>query len=105
MLLDYDTKGMPVEVAERIKELGGFWPALVSVLPVLGSVGHVIRSSTSAGLVRTDTGEALAGSSGVHGYVMIKDGTDAERFLSTLHEKCWVAGLRLDDRRQRRPAS
>ena len=93
VLLDYDTKGMPVEVAERIKELGGFWPALVSVLPALGSIGHVIRSSTSAGLVRTDTGEALAGSSGVHGYVMIKDGTDAERFLSTLHEKCWVAGL------------
>jgi len=32
-LLDYDTKGMPAAVAGRVKEAGGFWPALVSVLP------------------------------------------------------------------------
>ena len=93
VLFDYDTKGMPTVVAERIKKLGGFWPALVSVLPDLGSVGHVIRSSTSAGLLRTDTGEALPGSSGRHGYVTIKDGADVERFLRTLHDRCWLAGL------------
>jgi len=28
-LIDYDTKGMPAAVRERIRELGGFWPALM----------------------------------------------------------------------------
>ena len=36
VLFDYDTKGMPNDVAERIDGLGGFWPALVSVIPALG---------------------------------------------------------------------
>ena len=93
VLFDYDTKGMTAEVSTLVAELGGFWPALVSVIPDLGSVGHLIRSSTSAGLVRSDTGEVFAGSSGRHGYVVIKDGADPERFLATLHERCWLAGL------------
>jgi hypothetical protein len=32
-LLDFDTKGMPPSVADRLNERGGYWPALVSVLP------------------------------------------------------------------------
>ncbi len=32
-LLDYDTKGMPATVAERVSALGGFWRAVVSVAP------------------------------------------------------------------------
>ena len=73
--------------------LGGFWPALLTVLPALGNVARVMRRSTSAGLSRADTGEALPGSDGVHVYVAVKDGTDSERFLRTLHERCWLAGL------------
>jgi hypothetical protein len=92
-LIDYDTKGMPPEVAARIAELGGFWPALVSVLPALAGVGRVVRLSTSAGLFRTDTGEAIAGSDGVHAYVIVEDGADGERFLKALHARCWLAGL------------
>jgi hypothetical protein len=37
-LLDFDTKGMPPAVAAKIKKLGGFWPTLVSELPVLGNL-------------------------------------------------------------------
>ena len=55
-LLDYDTKGMPPEIAAEIKRHGGFWPALLSVMPTLRPVAHLIRRSTSAGLFRTDTG-------------------------------------------------
>src|ERR1700722_18963740 len=62
-LVDYDTKGMPPGVAERIKKLGGLLPALASVLPGLASAARVERGSTSAGLYRTDTGAKLAGSS------------------------------------------
>ena len=41
-LLDCDTKGMPPAVAERIAQAGGFWPALISVIPELGSIAHII---------------------------------------------------------------
>src|SRR6516162_8519512 len=37
-LLDYDSKGMPTAVAAELERLGGFWPALLKVLPVLGGV-------------------------------------------------------------------
>ena len=93
VLLDYDTKGMPANVTAELKRYGGFWPALLTVLPSFGGVARVTRSSTSAGLSRADTGAAIPGSDGVHVFVTIKDGSDAERFLRTLHERCWLAGL------------
>ncbi len=93
VLIDIDTKGMPVDVRERIDILGGFWPALVSVLPELETAGRVVRKSTSAGLSRADTGERLAGSNGEHVFILVTDGTDAERFLRTMHDRCWLAGL------------
>ena len=91
-LLDYDTKGMPDEIATTIKHHGGFWPALLTVLPELSDVARVTRSSTSAGLSRSDTGAKLNGSDGVHVYLLVQDGTDAVRFLKALHERCWLAG-------------
>jgi hypothetical protein len=63
-LIDIDTKGMPSDVAERIKESGGYWTALLRVLPALGETARVTRASTSTGLYRTDTGERLKGSGG-----------------------------------------
>jgi hypothetical protein len=92
-LLDFDTKGTPPDVATRLDELGGFWAALVAVLPALGDAAHLIRRSTSAGLRRTDTSEELTGSGGLHGYHVVKDGADIERFLDVLHQRCWLAGL------------
>ncbi len=92
-LLDYDTKGMPPDVAKRLDGMGGFWPALVAILPGLHSAAHVIRRSTSAGLSRTDTGEQLPGSNGQHCFVAVQDGTDIERFLTTLHARAWLAGF------------
>jgi hypothetical protein len=92
-LIDFDTKGMSPEVAERMQQLGGFWPSLLSILPPLESVAHLIRRSTSAGLFRTDTGQKLAGSGGFHGYVEVIDGTDVERFVRALHDRCWLFGL------------
>src|SRR5262249_14126250 len=92
-LLDYDSKGMPTTVAAELKRAGGFWDALLTVLPALKDTAHVTRHSTSAGLSRADTGEALPGSDGVHVYVAEKDGADGERFLRALHDRCWLAGF------------
>ena len=92
-LIDVDTKGMPPAVAERIKEAGGFWAALVSVLPQLAKAARVTRRSTTTGISRNDTGERLAGSNGQHVFVVVGDGADVERFLRTLHARCWLHGL------------
>jgi hypothetical protein len=93
VLIDIDTKAMPDEVRERIRLLGGYWNALVAVLPELSSVAHIIRPSTSAGLFRRDTGEELPSSGGRHVYLLVKDGADIVRFLDALHCRCWLAGF------------
>ena len=88
-----DSKGMSTAVAAELERAGGFWGALLTVLPALKDAARVTRHSTSAGLSRADTGEALPGSDGIHVYVAEKDGADSERFLRALHDRCWLAGL------------
>jgi hypothetical protein len=92
-LIDFDTKGMPANIAAAIEAAGGGWSALLRVAPGLQSAARVSRASTSAGLFRTDTGEQFAGSGGAHHYVLVKDGGDIERFLRDLHDRCWLHGL------------
>ena len=92
-LIDVDTKGMPGTVKNKIEAIGGFWPALVSVLPELTTVGRVMRRSTSAGISRTDTGADLPGSNGMHFFILVKDGADVQRFLRTLHDRAWLNGF------------
>jgi hypothetical protein len=92
-LIDFDLKGMPPAVAGAMEALGGLWPALQSVCPPLVRVARVERASTSAGLFHAATGEPFHGSGGRHVYALVTDGTDIERFLKTLHERCWLQGL------------
>ena len=92
-LIDTDSKGMPASVKATINELGGYWPALLLVLPELRNVARVTRRSTSSGLSRSDTGELLPGSENLHIYIAAKDGTDIDRFLRAFHVRCWLAGF------------
>jgi hypothetical protein len=89
-LIDVDTKGMPDAVRGKIKEAGGYWTALANVVPGLEQAARVLRRSTSTGISRSDTGQALPGSSGAHIFVLVQDGGDIERFLRTLHDRCWL---------------
>ena len=92
-LIDFDTKGMPDEVKTKIEAAGGMWNALLTVAPELASAARVSRASTSAGFSRSDTGEPIAGSNGMHHYVLVADGSDVERFLKDLHDRCWLLGF------------
>jgi hypothetical protein len=92
-LIDFDTKGMPKEVSDRIDAAGGMWNALLTVAPELANAARVSRASTSAGLYRTDTGEQIPGSNGVHHFVLVLDGGDIERFLKDLQDRCWLHGF------------
>jgi hypothetical protein len=91
-LLDFDTKGMPADVAERVNRAGGFWQALLSVIPEFGGVAYLVRASTSAGLCHKGTGAPVPGSNGEHVYVLVRDVADSARFLKVLHDRCWLAG-------------
>jgi hypothetical protein len=90
VLFDLDLKGIPPEVAARVTD---FWEALVSVLPGLRGAARIVRRSTSAGLRRSDTGEEFADSGGMHIFIIALDGTDIERFLKAVHDRCWLAGM------------
>jgi hypothetical protein len=92
-LIDTDAKGMPSAVADEIERIGGYWAALLTVLPDMGDVARVERRSTSSGLSRSDTEEQLPGSDNLHIYIAVKDGADIERFLGAFHERCWLAGF------------
>jgi hypothetical protein len=91
--IDFDLKGMPTAVAAAMDALGGLWPALVSVCAPLAGVERLERASTSTGLFHASTGEPFNGNGGRHVYVRVVDGTDIERFLKALHERCWLKGL------------
>jgi hypothetical protein len=92
VLLDFDAKGMPQPVRLRLLRSGGFRGALEVVCPELATAGCISRMSTSANLVNEATGESHQ-SHGEHVYLLVQDGTDARRFLYTLDDRCWLAGL------------
>src|SRR5580704_7940557 len=72
-LIDFDSKGMPDGIFDRIEAAGGMWNALLTVTPELASAARVSRASTTAGLFRSDTGEPIPGSNGMHHYVLAGD--------------------------------
>jgi hypothetical protein len=92
-LIDFDLKDMPPSAVAAMDAAGGLWPSLASACPSLVHVPRVERASTSAGLFHASTGEPFNGSGGRHVYVLVHDGSDIERFLKTLHQRCWLAGF------------
>jgi hypothetical protein len=93
MLLDYDRKGQSAAVTTKLKEAGGFWYAVIEVVPGLANAARVVRRSTSAGLYSKRTpDEWLPGGAGRHIYIAVRDGTDIERAPTTLHDRLWLAG-------------
>lgn len=93
VLLDFDRKGMPAAVADRLDAAGGFEAAIAELLPDLGTYARVIRSSTSAGIYNQDTEERFPASGGLHLYLLAQDGEDIPRFLRDLQARAWLAGF------------
>jgi hypothetical protein len=84
---------MPQAVADRLARLGGFAKAIASVLPGFEAAGSVLRRSTSCGIYNVATGLLYPGSNGAHLYILVKEVSDAKRFLFMLHDRLWLAGL------------
>ncbi len=93
MLIDFDRKGMPQDIAARVDAAGGAWNALVGAVPELAHAARVSRASTSAGIYNSQTGQTYPGSGGEHHYILVADGSDIPRALQDLHDRAWLAGL------------
>ena len=93
VLLDVDLKDISKDAARRVEGCGGVWGALCVVLPALETVECVERASTSSGLRNKETGECFAGSGGRHIVISVVDAVDTPRFLSDLHDRCWLKVL------------
>ena len=83
---------MPREVQNRITECGGYLDAIISVVPAIAHPARVFRPSTSACIRRQDTDEPVAGSDGLHLFVVLQNGADAPTFLQNLHDRLWLSG-------------
>jgi hypothetical protein len=52
----------------------------------------IFSASTSTNVVNSQTGEEYP-AAGEHLYLVVNDGADAKRYLYTLHDRAWLAGL------------
>ena len=92
MLLDIDRKGMPQAIVNRINAAGGVVQLLTELFPGLMKAARVERASTSAGISNRATGQAFAGSGGMHIYLLVEDGADIPRALEALGKRLWLSG-------------
>lgn len=93
-LLDFDRKGMPEEVDTILSSHESVWGALVNMVPEIAEAARIRRVSTSSGLSDLRTGDAVGRESGgEHIYLLVRDGSDIERFLKDLHARCWLNHL------------
>jgi hypothetical protein len=91
MLLDYDTKGLPEAVAERIRA-EGLEAVLAEVVPEIATTARLWRPSTSSGLCNSETGETFDKAGG-HLFLAVTDAADITRATKALHQRLWLAGL------------
>lgn len=94
ILLDFDQAQMPRTIADKMAKSGGFLAVLESdvIAPGLAAAARVYRSSTSAGLLRSDTGERLPDGGGLHAYCAVMDAADNPRALGALHDRLVLGG-------------
>ena len=92
LALDFDTRGYPPHIRERIKQAGGLSAALAEVFPAFRSAARLKRSSVSSG-IRDTQANVTTGQGGQHRFFVIKDGRDAAAFAQRLHQHLVLAGL------------
>lgn len=92
LLLDYDTDQMPVDVRQRIAELGGPLAAMEHIWPELKTACRVVKPSSSSGVYRSGDAPPVK-SEGFHLYALICDQRLSEQILDALEARAWAEGL------------
>ena len=89
LLLDVDTKDLPVEIISKLEGRSVF-DVLLSVIPELLLTETLVRPSSSAGILKPDGSEQEA--TGLHIYIKIADQRQSKSMLQIIDDRCWEAG-------------
>jgi putative DNA primase/helicase len=89
--LDIDTKDMPADLQQKIKDAGGPLAVLAQVDPQWQECGYLQRPSSSSGVRNTRTGERTPAGA-CHVFTVVTDGGDAERYCTALAGRLVLAG-------------
>jgi hypothetical protein len=89
-LIDVDTKDLPPPVHSNL--IGDDIVAdIFRVVPELEKTAHLIRPSSSAGIIKPDG--TVREATGTHVFVRLEYAPNLPQLLQVMHDRCWVAGL------------
>lgn len=89
-LIDADTKDLPESVLSNVT-CSNIIGDILRVVPELNSVGHLIRPSSSAGII--DPHGQSRPATGYHLFFQMEYSPHLPHLLQIMHDRCWVAGL------------
>ncbi|MBC8282513.1 MAG: hypothetical protein H8E32_01765 [Nitrospinae bacterium] len=88
--LDIDTKDLPATLVDKTSERN-LWEVIQEAVPELRNTAHVVRQSSSSGIV-TPNG-SVNRTNALHVYIRVQDARLIPKFLKHIHDTLWVAGL------------
>lgn len=89
-LLDIDTKDLPSSVYANLTG-DDIVADIFRVVPELDETAHLIRPSSSAGIIKPDG--TLRNATGNHVFIRLEYAPHLSQLLQTMHDRCWLAGL------------
>jgi hypothetical protein len=89
-LLDIDTKDLPPSVYANLAG-DDIVADIFRVVPEMEKTAHVIRPSSSAGIIKPDG--TVREATGTHVFFRLEYAPNLPQLLQVMHDRCWVAGL------------
>ena len=89
-LLDIDTKDLPSSVYANLTG-DDIVSDIFRVVPELDETAHLIRPSSSAGIIKPDG--TVRRATGNHVFIRLEYALHLPQLLQTMHDRCWLAGL------------
>ena len=89
-LLDVDTKDLPPSVYAKLAG-DDIVADIFRAVPELKETAHLIRPSSSAGIIKPDG--TVRKATGTHAFIRLQYAPNLPQLLQVMHDRCWAAGL------------
>lgn len=89
-LLDVDTKDLPSSVYANLAG-DDIVADIFRAVPELEETAHLIRPSSSAGIIKPDG--TVRKATGTHVFIRLQYAPNLPQLLQVMHDRCWAAGL------------
>jgi len=89
-MLDIDTKDLPQNVHANLTG-DDITADIFRLVPELEEVAHLIRPSSSAGIMKPDG--TMRQATGTHIFIRLEYAPNLPQLLQVMHDRCWMAGL------------